>query len=171
MDDMSTCSCSIYLTAHWEEPWTSVFSLLSFLSLCPFCQSEALLGTWAASCYCCMEDRDACHSGAGLVPGVNPQDLGVCWLWTGTQEPLHRCVLQSCGQEDGGVAVRVFFHETFVFILQVFYLDENKSFTGCVSLQYPLSALPPPPSLLPALWKLGSEQLTGRLEPAQISSL
>lgn len=88
------------------------------------------------------------------------QSLGphsVHWLWTDTQEPLHRCVLlavpEALWQEDGGVATRVFFHETYVLILQVSYLDENKSFWLCFP---PVNIICSPPTSLLACLPFGN---------------
>lgn len=174
-----------------EEPQTPMLLLLQLLSFCPpglSARGTSWLGSgqppaagvqlWLFGSGCGAEST----SWAGLSAKSHCQILmapGVSWLGTDIQEPLHSCVLLpalcavTCPApvvEGCRVVARMFFRGTLIFILQVSYLDENKSLTVCVSLQYTISALPSPPSLLPVLWKSGSEPLTARLEPIQIST-
>lgn len=141
--DIGACPRCISPVAQGEKPRALAFLLPWLLSFC-----HRVLSLWEAPQ--CVLTRDRPPRATWQLCVVNC--LSTPWL---------ECV---------GVADRVLFHRTLIFILQVSYLewDENKSLAVCVSLHYVLSALPPPPSLLPVLWKSGSEQLTARLEPTQI---
>lgn len=153
-----------------EEPQMPMLLLLQLLSFCPFCERDILPGTWAASCCWCpalavwrmgMWSREDKLGWAWCPESLqNPHGPG-CVLAEDRQPRAtsQLCAVTCPAPVAGGcrVVARVFFHGALIFILQVFYHDENKSLTVCVSLHYTLSALPSPPSLLPVLWKSGSE--------------
>jgi len=153
--------CLPHRTSSDSCPLAALAPLL--LPLHPFCVRGVLPGTWAASCagsllrvlggQGCGAERG--QAGLGSVPESlqNPQGPWCVLAGYGHAGAASRLRSARCSStlwlEDVGVVAGVFC----IFILQISFLGENKSLAVCVSLQYALSALPPPPSLLPALRK------------------
>lgn len=91
-------------------------------ALVPSLWRRSLPGTWAASC-CWFPAPSAWRAGDVGQSGdrlrawshcKTPRAPRWCWLRVGTQEPLHSC---SPWLEDIGVAARVFFWRTLIFVL------------------------------------------------------
>lgn len=115
-------------------------------------------------------------AGLGSVPRVTAKSSrhsSMCWVERDTHEPLRCCILLAprapCGWRMVGVEARVSFCDTLIFILQSLMMRIKASFSVYSSNTHYLHSSYLHPCCSP--FGKRSEQLTGRLELPQISSL